>query len=128
MSENKIENVQELRTLDGVLQQVTGYGTPWKPVLQAIKNVNATFRLQPYDTGKYIRINSATDLNITIPNNTEFPVGGVISFRQVGVGAITLVADTGVTLNGELNSDGQYNVIQIINVGHLEWDVVGGIA
>lgn len=127
MGTNKIETIDSLRTLDGVLQQTSKTEQVWKPVIQAIKNVTGVFSIEPYDIGKYIRVDSAVDIELTIPNNDRFPIGGVISFEQTGVGIITLVGAIGITLNGGTSSSEQYAVIQAIKVSNTEWTIVGGI-
>jgi len=126
MGTNKIETIDSLRTLDGVLQQTSKTEQVWKPVIQAIKNVTGVFSIEPYDIGKYIRVDSAVDIELTIPNNDRFPIGGVISFEQTGVGIITLVGAIGITLNGGTSSSEQYAVIQAIKVSNTEWTIVGG--
>ena len=123
MANNKVDRITEFRTLDGVLQQNTN--NVWQPVIQSISNKTSGFTLELSDVGKYIRVNSATDVVVTVPD-LNFPTGACISFEQVGAGTITITAGTGVTVNGEVISGGQYKVIQIIKVSFKEWTVVGG--
>ena len=53
------------------------------------------------DLDRAIEINSATDVNLTLPPNSAeaFPVGSTVEVRQTGVGKITVVGGSGVTVN-----------------------------
>jgi hypothetical protein len=53
------------------------------------------------DLGKTIEVNSAVASTITIPPNstTAYPIGTVISIIQIGSGAVTLAAGSGVTID-----------------------------
>lgn len=80
--------------------------------------------------GKRLRSTGASDHNVTVPPNASvaFPVGTVILFRVHGTGLPTLVAGSGVTLNGaSLVMTDQYQEAYITKVATNEWDVtIGG--
>ena len=120
---NKVEAVQQITIVDGVLKY-SNKGV-YRPFVQAIDNRTSGFTLELSDVGKYIRINSGDAVTVTIPN-LDFPIGSVLVFEQTGAGAIT-VASSAYTLRGNVLSNGQYTVMQIIKVSTTEWTIIGGI-
>lgn len=88
----------------------------------------ANYVLELPDKGKVIRMNAAAANTVTVPPNSSvaFPVGSQVVVRQVGAGETSLVAGSGVTLNGELGVSGQNEAVAIHKVGTDEWDVYGG--
>jgi hypothetical protein len=102
---------------------------------QAVETTAAT-TIDPVlaDAGKYWRCSSATDITVTIPDDTSVPFDIVTSlkWRQGAAGAVVLTSDTGVTLNsitGYLTESGiEGAVIEAIKVDTDEWDVFGLLA
>lgn len=82
-----------------------------------------TYTLQAVDNdGKtYLRMTSASANTVTIPSTQTKP----ISISQRGVGATTLEAGAGVTLNGILTFDAQHQTKTVIPLGSNVFDVVG---
>ena len=80
--------------------------------------------------GDYYRSTGASDVNATVPPNASvaYPVGTVITIRQAGNGVVTLVAGSGVTLNGDLKTAGQNKNISAVKLDANLWDIVGGVA
>lgn len=122
---NKITELQKVRLLDDVVQGLKN--GKYAPIIQAIKNIDKIPVLEPSDVGKYIRVNVTEDSEIIVPNNRNFIIGSTISFEQTGTGSLTITPTSGVTLNGNLTTNGQYSVIQIIKVAYDTWTVIGGI-
>ena len=60
-----------------------------------------TLALSDYTSGAIIEMNNSSVNTVTIPPNSSvaFPVGAVILVRQLGAGATTIVAGSGVTIN-----------------------------
>lgn len=82
------------------------------------------------DAGKYLRFTNAAAVAFTIPANgsVAYQIGTEIHGIQAGAGALTLVPDTGVTLNSsgaDLTLAGQFSGFTAKKVGTNEWDVVG---
>jgi hypothetical protein len=52
------------------------------------------------DAGKVVEMNNASSNTVTVPQNSSvaFPVGTVITVRQVGAGATSVAQGTGTTL------------------------------
>jgi len=119
---NLIEKILGIRLLDGVLQYTNT--NKWRPLVNSVDNRTTGFQLELSDISKYIRINSADDVAVTI-SNLSFPVGGSVTFEQVGVGTITVSSSVN-TVNGDPTTAGQYKCIQIIKVADTTWTVIGG--
>ena len=60
-----------------------------------------TLALSDYTSGAIIEMDNPSANTVTIPPNSSvaFPVGAVILVRQLGAGATTIVAGSGVTIN-----------------------------
>ena len=77
--------------------------------VRPVSDITANYTLVRADEGKILRFNSATAITVTIPTNTNvgYPISLTrIPFINLGVGVVTLVGDTGVTLTSiETNVD-----------------------
>lgn len=73
------------------------------------------------DGKTYLRMDNAAANTALVTTAQTLP----ISVRQVGAGVTTLVADTGVTLNGTLAFTAQYQTKTVIPLGGGSFDVVG---
>jgi hypothetical protein len=64
---------------------------------------------------------------VTMPADTFSP-GDVFCFEHTGNGAVTIVADSGVTCNGYdgLTSYGQYAVLTVVCVASNVFTVIAG--
>lgn len=86
------------------------------------------------DAGKVVRQSNAAAITTTIPTNASvaFPIGSMLSLRQVGVGQITISPSGGVTLNtpsGYAPKTGrQFAVLMLHKVGADEWDLTGDLS
>jgi hypothetical protein len=74
---------------------------------------------------KYIPCSHSTGFNVTV-NASVFSAGNVIAIEQTGAGVITLVAGSGMTLNGGLKTWGQYSVLYIFFKSATVATVIGG--
>jgi len=119
---NLIEKILGIRLLDGVLQYTNT--NKWRPLVNSIDNRTTGFQLELSDIGKYIRINSADNVAVTI-SNIAFPIGATITLEQTGVGTIT-VSSSIETVNGSPTTAEQYKCIQIIKVADKTWTILGG--
>jgi len=90
----------------------------------------ATFTLALSHLYKGIRCNSATDMDCNIPLNdtVAFPIRSVITIQQIGNGIVTVKAASGVTLNGDAKTAGQYKFIQLWKTDTNVWNVIGGVS
>jgi hypothetical protein len=84
------------------------------------------------DIYKMIEANFSSGNNIIIPTNAAqgFPIGTQILISQYGVGQVTIVPDTGVTLRssgGKTKTAAQYAMATLIKRGTNEWYLAGDI-
>ena len=153
MTDKKISELASNGTLDGSeLVELVQSGSNVKALLSAVKtwiinglvsttaltngllaNLTPTINTQPGtaytvntvsadNEGKTIlRMTSASANTVTIPSSLTLP----ISIRQAGTGTTTLVADSGVTLNGTLAFTAQHQTKTIVPLGGGIYDVVG---
>ena len=153
MTDKKISELTSNGTLNGSeLVELVQSGSNVKALLSAVKtwiindlvsttaltngllaNLTPTINTQPGtaytvntvstdNEGKTIlRMTSASANTVTIPSSLTLP----ISIRQAGTGTTTLVADSGVTLNGTLAFTAQHQTKTVIPLGSGIYDVVG---
>ena len=104
------------------------------PTTVGINTETESYTLVADDAGKIVRMDSASAVNLTVPAeaSVNYDVGTVIGVRQVGSGTVTIVEDTGVTVNIEdgltLDLSGQYAEVSLHKVGSDLWEAVGGFA
>jgi hypothetical protein len=121
---NIIENIKQVRLLDGIVQYFSG-GNSWKPFKNSIVNYTGSINLDLSDEGKYLRINSGSAATVTI-RDLQFQVGGSVVIEQTGVGSVQIVA-SGVTIHGYTYTPYQYGVIQLVKVEDTVWTIIGGV-
>jgi hypothetical protein len=104
------------------------------PTTVEINTETASYTLVADDAGKVVRMNAGSAVNLTVPAeaSVDYDVGTVIEVRQVGAGTVTVVEDTGVTVNIEsgltLDLRGQYASVSLHKVGSDTWEAAGGFA
>jgi hypothetical protein len=77
-------------------------------------------------------VNSASTINITIPNNTSvaFPIGTTIDILRYGTGAVSVAVSGSVYTNGAtatISIYSQYGIIALVKVNTNSWIVMGDI-
>ena len=92
----------------------------------------ATYTAVLTDDGKLVTMSNASANSITIPPNSgvAFGIGTQINIAQLGAGATTIVAGSGVTLNSagaKLKLDAQYAVATCVKTDTNTWFVVGNL-
>lgn len=98
----------------------------------AINAQTATYTAVLTDDGKLITMSVATANNFTVPPNSSvaFGIGTQLNIAQLGAGATTIVAGSGVTLNSagtKLKLDAQYAVATCVKTDTNTWFVVGNL-
>jgi hypothetical protein len=100
------------------------------------KNINiheetANYTVQLHDVDKFIKINSTSNLELIIPNNstTAFPIGSRLEVGRYGTGQVSIVAasGSGVTIRSIDNGNSiasQYGTAVITKIGINEWWLV----
>jgi hypothetical protein len=97
------------------------------------RNVNAqtgtTYTLVAADVGQVVTMSNASANTLTVPPNSSvpFPTGTRVEIVQLGVGATTIAAGAGVTLDalsGQLILPGQYGKCELVKIATDTWVVV----
>lgn len=99
----------------------------------AIVSKTASFTLTLADAGRFIGVNSSSDVTATIPANASvaFPVGTEVEIAQLGSGAVTIAGASGVTidsLDSMLSIAGQYANVCLKKIGANEWLLAGALS
>ena len=94
------------------------------------RSVNYTLSLS--DAFTFQQCSHATGISVTVPPNSSvaFSIGTQIFLTQVGLGSITVVAGSGVTINsrgGMLSSGNQYGQISLLKTATDTWLLVGDL-
>lgn len=89
-----------------------------------------SYTLTLADSNKSISFTNAAPISLTIPSNASvaFAVGIKVVVRQIGLGQITIVGDSGVTVNaggGGLKTLRQYSVFTLEKNAADEWLAYG---
>jgi len=99
-------------------------GAPFsKTVTEAGTSVNITRA----HIGAYVRMtsSSANAFNLLRDSSVDIPIDCEGHVRMAGTGQTTIVAGTGVTINGPLTLDGQHSVVTWKKVAADTYDVMG---
>jgi hypothetical protein len=91
---------------------------------------NATLALA--DEGKVLRVNSSSNLTVTIPLNSSvaFPIDTEIAILRYGTGTVSISPTSGVTLNSVSSNrkvKDQYGSVALKKIGENEWVLVGSL-
>ncbi|MES2845647.1 MAG: hypothetical protein V4747_11510 [Pseudomonadota bacterium] len=82
----------------------------------------------------YVRATNAAGCAVTVPTNASvaFPIGSEIRFCQRGAAPVTIVGDTGVTVNKPSGYDAETSavgrVVTLKKIATNEWDLFGDLA
>lgn len=111
----------------GTWTQISGGSSGVNNVTITSQSGNYTFALS--DGGTEVDYSGTSAGTFTIPTNASvaFPVGTIISCRQMGTGQLTIAAVSGVTLNTATasNTRVQYSLISITQASANVWCVDG---
>lgn len=90
-----------------------------------------TYTLVLTDLNKVVRCNNESAITLTVPANSSvaFPIGSVVTVRQVGAGQVTIAAAGGVTINSPetLKTRKQHASVVLVKVATDEWDLGGDL-
>ncbi len=93
----------------------------------ALASVNAqtgtSYTLAMSDAGGVVTCANGSTVTVTVPPNTDvaFPVGTRIQVAQLGAGATSVAAGSGVTVTGAGNMGGQYGAKTLIKTATNTW-------
>lgn len=110
---------------------------PLASELKIIRGVNAqtgtTYTAVLADAGKLVTMDNASANTFTIPTNASvaYATGTAIMVHQIGAGATTIEAATGVTLRGVSAGSGalsaRWSAVTLIKTGTDAWQAIGDI-
>lgn len=106
---------------DSQIELASDYSQQGRVITTAVSNTS-------FNASDYI-MNSGAAQTLTLGQSGFWPIGKVITISQMGVGATTVVAGVGVTINTKLASlitAGQYSIGQLKKVGPATWLAFGG--
>jgi len=120
-----------LSVTGNITGNTNGFAIGYLNIPQIVFSANATTALT--DAGKHYYSTSASNLTLTIANNTSvgFAVGTAINLINLGTGNVTVAADTGVTLYFAGNSVAGNRTISSYGAGTIQkvatdtWFLVG---
>lgn len=100
-------------------------------VAEVIEKTSA-YTLALTDSGKILRVNSSSNLSVTVPPNgtVAFATGTQIGIIRNGTGTVTIAAGSGVTIrsvDSKLKIKGQYASAALLKIGTDEWVLVGSL-
>lgn len=101
--------------------------------MQAINAQTASYTATIEDRGSAVTMSVGSANNFTVPPEADvaWPVGTVITVIQIGAGATTIVAGSGVTVNVDATFTrvlaGQYSVAKLIKYGTNTWVLTGDL-
>jgi len=83
------------------------------------------------DNGKLVTLSNASAITLTVPTNASvaYATGAQINIEQIGAGQVTIVGDTGVTVNGtgtKLRT--QWSAATLVKLGTDSWTLIGDLA
>jgi hypothetical protein len=119
-----------------VINQVQYYDSGfWIPaMLTFIDEKTASYTLTLPDNGKLIKVNSTSNLEITIPAQASaaFPIGSRLEVMRYGTGEVSIVAasGSGVTIRSKNNNKKisvQYSGAMLTKIGSDEWHLIGDL-
>lgn len=109
--------------------------TKWEALNNPVIPINAqsgtSYTLVMEDMNKAVRLGNAGAITLTVPANatTAFPIGSVITIRQIGAGQVTVAGAGGVTINTPetLKLRTQWSTVSLHKVDTDAWDIMGDL-
>ena len=91
-----------------------------------------SYTLVAGDAGDLVTLTNGAAITLTVPTNASVPfaTGSQITIIQSGAGTVTVVGDTGVTVNSadaDLKLRVQWSAATLIKLGTNNWVLIGDI-
>ena len=83
------------------------------------------------DNGKLVTLSNASAITLTVPTNASvaYATGAQINIQQIGAGQVTVVGDTGVTVNGTGTATrAQWSAATLLKTATNTWTLIGDIS
>lgn len=117
---------------DGTWETWATLGATASAALTINAQTGTSYTLVLGDAGEFVTMDNASASTLTVPANSSvaFAVGTQINGAQLGAGQVTLVEDTGVTINAApgLLIDGQYGTFGLLKIDTDEWLAFGRLS
>jgi hypothetical protein len=128
--------------LAGVISDETGSGalvfgtspTLTAPIINLATNTQTGTTYTPIlsDNGKLVTLDNASSITLTVPTNisVSYATGAQINLLQLGLGQVTVVGDTGVTVYSTpgANFRAQYSAATLIKLDTDTWLLTGDLS
>jgi hypothetical protein len=104
----------------------------FSPAVVTIDEKTAAYTLALSDRNRLIRVNSSSNLTVTVPTNATvaFAVGSKVDLWRQGTGNVTVAGASGVTLRSADNAvtlADRYSGATLMKIGTDEWLLVGDL-
>lgn len=98
----------------------------------SINTQNSSYTLVSSDAGKTIYLNNSLASTVTVPTNSSvsFPIGTKVDVIQAGTAQVTIVGDSGVTINSEGSKNkilAQWCGISLLKTQTDTWLMLGAL-
>lgn len=124
---NSIHVVQSGNSRETNFDQITSYIAEPIGAVKAIDTKTDNYTLVITDHGRTLEMNATSGKAFTVPANASvaFALKTYLNLVRYGAGAVTIVGDTGVTINGisagTVTISDQYGAATIYKRGTNEW-------
>lgn len=94
-----------------------------------VDTISGNFNFTSTQDGYYLRYTGNSNITGTFRTDDVHPIqnASVFSVFQAGSGYLTIVGASGVTINGDASTQGQYKAIQAIKAAANTYDIIGGV-
>lgn len=102
------------------------------PAVTTIDEKTAAYTLALTDRNRLLRVNSSSNLTVTVPTNATvaFPVGSAVNLWRQGTGNVSVAGASGVTIRSSDNAlslADRYSGAVLMKIATDEWLLVGDI-
>ena len=115
-----------------VSEALNGFESGLNETIPLNTQTGTTYTLVAGDAGDLVTLNNAAAITLTVPTNASvaYANGTQITLTQIGVGQVTVVGDTGVTVNATpgLKLRTQYSAATLIKLGTNSWILIGDLS
>jgi hypothetical protein len=103
------------------------------PVINLATNAQTGTTYTPVlaDNGKLVTLSNASAITLTVPTNASvaYATGAQINIQAIDAGQVTVVGDTGVTVNGTgTKLRVQWSAATLVKLGTDSWTLIGDLA
>lgn len=115
----------------GVQWAVAGHGGKFTQVDTTSTSITPT--TTQFNDGLLLNYTGSVSCNVTLPPSSGYDIGSFFWIRQSGVGQITILAGSGVTINNRYNqsgtkTSGQRAMIRAWHLGSSVWQIDGDVS